>query len=66
METLPVAVSIIRLSPNPLLCNICVLYDFWKKQQALTVFYPTALKAVGVLFSPMVSGWVGGWTGGGK
>ena len=23
-------------------------------------FYPTALKAVGVLFSPMVSGWAGG------
>ena len=26
-------------------------------------FYPTAL-AVGVLFSPMVSGWAGGWVGG--
>ena len=25
------------------------------------VFTPQPLRAVGVLFSPMVSGWVGGW-----
>ena len=25
------------------------------------VFIPQSLRAVGVLFSPMVSGWVGGW-----
>ena len=27
-------------------------------------FYPTALRAVSVLFSPMVSGWVDGWAAG--
>ena len=31
-----------------------------------TVFTPQPLRAVGVLFSPMVSGWAGGWAGGGK
>ena len=30
------------------------------------VFTPQPLMAVGVLFSPMVSGWAGGWAGGGK
>ena len=28
------------------------------------VFTPQPLMAVGVLFSPMVSGWSGGWAGG--
>ena len=28
--------------------------------QIIISFYPTAVKAVGVLFSPMVSRWVGG------
>ena len=36
----------------------------------ITVFTPQPLRAVGVLFSPMVSGWAGGspvgWAGGGK
>ena len=26
-----------------------------------TIFTPQPLRAVGVLFSPMVSGWAGGW-----
>ena len=30
------------------------------------IFTPQPLRAVGVLFSPMVSGWAGGWAGGGK
>ena len=30
------------------------------------VFTPQPLRAVGVLFSPMVSGWAGGRAGGGK
>ena len=28
------------------------------------LFTPQPLRAVGVLFSPMVSGWAGGWAGG--
>ena len=31
-----------------------------------SLFTPQPLRAVGVLFSPMVSGWVGGWAVGGK
>ena len=31
-----------------------------------TLFTPQPLRAVGVLFSPMVSGWAGGWAGDGK
>ena len=31
-----------------------------------TFFTPQPLRAVGVLFSPMVSGWAGGRVGGGK
>ena len=31
-----------------------------------TVFTPQPLRAVRVLFSPMVSGWAGGWVGVGK
>ena len=30
------------------------------------IFTPQPLRAVGVLFSPMVSGWVGGRPGGGR
>ena len=33
-------------------------------QSNQTVFTPQPLMAVGVLFSPMVSGWSGGWASG--
>ena len=33
---------------------------------AIKIFTPQPLRAVGVLFLPMVSGWVGGRAGGGK
>ena len=37
-----------------------------QKELQLPIFIPQPLRAVGVLFSPMVSGWAGGWAGGGK
>ena len=39
-------------------------------ESKILIFTPQPLRAVGVLFSPMVSGWAGGrpggWVGGGK
>ena len=32
----------------------------WKAHNTFTIFTPQPLRAVGVLFSPMVSGWAGG------
>ena len=37
-----------------------------KSMYALKLFTPQPLRAVGVLFSPMVSRWAGGQAGGGK
>ena len=37
---------------------ICKLWDTFRARN-LTIFTPQPLKAVGVLFSPMVSGWAG-------
>ena len=55
MEVMPVSGSIVAMQIfNPLYCSLVIflLPEF--------CFYPTALRAVGVLFSPMVSGWAGG------
>ena len=35
-----------------------------KQYRNVAVFTPQPLRAVGVLFSPKVSGWVGGWAAG--
>ena len=40
--------------------------DNWCAALDSKFFTPQPLRAVGVLFSPMVSGWAGGWAGGGK
>ena len=45
--------------------NICYMPQL-ESVNFSVVFTPQPLRAVGVLFSPMVSGWVGGWAVGGK
>ena len=37
---------------------------FIRENKGSLIFTPQPLRAVGVLFSPMVSGWAGGWVGG--
>ena len=47
-----------------LFCDLDLQFqgNWWPlKGQILAIFYPSALRAVRVLFSPMVFGWVGGW-----
>ena len=44
--------------------NLNVVHDNSVKfasENPLVIFIPQPLRAVGVLFSPMVSGWAGGW-----
>ena len=47
-------------------CQQKTFSSFMTLLVVLTVFTPQTLGAVGVLFSPMVSGWVGIQVGGGK
>ena len=45
--------------------NASVLPSFTRNAVKVCVFItPQPLSAVGVLFSPMVSGWAGGWVAG--
>ena len=46
----------IRLIQHPICTN----------KYYLVIFTPQPLRAVGVLFSPMVSGWAGGWVAGNR
>ena len=41
-----------------------VCHTDFSKTTIATDFTPQPLRAVGVLFLPMVSGWAGGWVGG--
>ena len=48
---------------NAIVCDLDLQFQghWWPlKGQILAIFTPQPLRAVGVLFSPMVSGWVGG------
>ena len=43
-----------------------LLFQNYKAQRHTVFFTPQSLRAVGVLFSPMVSRWVSGWACSGK
>ena len=54
------AFSFMFMHKPPHCFHISALHGFLFKKP----FYPQPISAVGVFFSPMVSGWAGGWAAG--